>query len=560
MKPGLVLVWDEDGRLDLVWIAADEVEADARRFERDGARVEIVAKLSPREIVARFAALVAEHRPPRNLVVDEPDHPHLLLTSERFPRLLATRRPHRGARTFGPFLPRTAARRLFGLSLDLFKLRTCTIEVDGTFGEPCGEHAAGRCLAPCVAALCPPEVYMEAVEDAALLAAGRAEEVAARLQTRMASAVETLDFESAARWRDAGLALGETVDDLRLRDGLASASDVVAIGRDGDAFGVELVSLERGRVLARREVVRRETDGDDAWLLAQVLAQAYRSGAPRRIFTPFDAPELRLVARGLGVTLDVTRPAARPTKVRLAEIEAEGRLSERFAAIRAGRPVAALDELATALDLAAPLRRVEAFDVAHLAGEATTAASVVFRDGELRPEEFSVWHLGDVAELEAMRHAVAARAAAPDGDRPDLMIVDGGRPQLGAAIRATEAAGRPDLPLLAVAKPPGKPREVAYMLTRVGDEDRRVPIPDGSEAMRLVRLLRDEAHRLANSSHQQFRGALQFARGTDGDARRSHVAVPTRFDDPDGAASDLRPIAPRTRPRRRVPERDGVSP
>ncbi len=493
-------------------------------------------------------------------MVDEPDHPHLMLTSERFPRLLATRRPHRGMRAFGPLLPRTAARRLFGLALDIFKLRTCTIDLDGTFAEPCGEHAAGRCLAPCVAALCPPDVYLEAVEDAALLADGRAEEVAARLQTRMTGAVERLDFETAARLRDAGLTLGETVDDLRLRDGLGSATDVVAMRREGDAFGVQIVSLERGRVLARRDVVRRDADGDDAWLLAQVLAQAYRSGAPRRIFTPIDAPELRLVARGLGATLDVTRRAARPTKVRLAETEAEGQLSERFAALRAARPVAALDELAAALGLAAPLRRVEAFDVAHLAGEATTAAGVVFRDGELRPEEYSVWHLGEVAELEAMSHAVAARAAATDGDRPDLMLVDGGRPQLGAAIRAIEAAGRPDLPVLAVAKPPGKPREVAYLLTRGGGEERRVPIPDGSDAMRLVRLLRDESHRLANSSHQQFRAALQFARGTDGGPRRSHVAVPTRFDDPDGAASDLRPIPPRTRPRRRVPDRDGVSP
>jgi excinuclease ABC subunit C len=532
---GLVLAYDASGALELV-LLADDVESDAARV--GGARVDVVGDVPEDVLLERFVALLAEHRPRRNtIVVDEPDHPHVRLTSDRFPRLLATRRPRHGdPLVFGPFLPRTAARRLLGLAGHLCRLRTCTIDVDGTFEEPCGEHAAGRCLGPCV----------EAVEDAALLAGGDWEQLAERYAARMADASDALDFEAAARWRDAGETLAVLGPDLRLRAGLAGATDVVAIRREAGIVACVIATAFRGKVVGRRTFVApTPEDADDAWVLAQILAQAYRSDAPSQIVTPVDGAQIRLVARALGrregrrvaVTL-AEREALAPT-LRLAVVDAEGRLAERFAALRAGRPFAALEELADTLGLPSPPRRIEAFDVAHIGGEAMTAAAAVCRDGEQRPEESAVWYLGAPSELAAMEAAVGVRVTTTV---PDLVLVDGGRPQLSAAARGLTQSGREAVPLVAVVKRPGRPREVAYLLARgSGDEGRRFELPERSEALRLVVRLRDAAHAAANAAHRAFRERAQLAR----EPRREPVVVPTRTDDPDGAASDLIPIPPR---------------
>ncbi len=548
---GLIIVGDETGNVDLVWLAVD-VDADLAKFSGEGS-VEVVADLPQVALLERFLEVLRVHQPARNVLVEnEPDHPHLELTDEPFPRLLATRRPRRVGRTFGPFLPRTAARRLIGLAGRVCKLRTCTVAVDGSFETPCGEHAAGRCLAPCVGALCSAERYAEAVVDAALLVGNRADDLLGRIDERVAAAAETLDFETAARLREDRTLLAELYPNLRLRIGLEGATDVIAVLREGAWFGVLIDTSFRGRVLGRRLLVAAcQRDDSDEWLLTQVLAQAYRGDAPSHIFSPVGGPRLTFLVRAMArregrrVSLISANRDEWPKTIRLAQMDAEGRLAERFVALRTGRPLAGLDDLTRLLALPSRPRKVVAIDVAHLRGEAVTAAAVVARDGVLRPEESSVWFLDESSELGAIERAVACVTTDSSGEPPDAIVVDGGKAQLAAAVRGLGDVG---IPVLAVAKGPNNSREINYGLARVSGVDTKVVLDKRSEAHHFVTRLRDEAHDAANAGHRTLREHLQIALGRRAGATESvPLVVPTRFDVPDGAASDLLPILPEGR-------------
>lgn len=280
-------------------------------------------------------------------------------------------------------------------------------------------------------------------------------------------------------------------------------------------------------------------------MTTQLLAQLHGLYVPRRIALPIVTGRIAMVVKALseraGREVELIRETgdARPTRLRLAEREAGKLLVERVSADSADAPGAALDEIAAALRLPVPPLRIEAFDVAHLSGQSMTAALVVAVDGRRRDSEDAAWIVDAGAEVDALARAVLDRLSIVDAPVPDLLLVNGGKPQLGVVTRILASAGFGAIPVIAVARPKGKPRDISYLLVaaRDGGEPQRIELLAGTAALRLVTHLRDDAHHAANSAHRYHREFVSYARRPD-----SPRVVPVRLDDPDGDASDLRPI------------------
>ena len=562
--PGLAIFRDASGRVTFVWLSAS-LASDADRFGRASAgdervlvdstgNVEIETHFeSATSLVDRFLELLAEHRPSGNVCIgDEPSYPHIKITAgERFPRALVTRRVRDdGARYFGPFLPETAVRRLIDTTRSLFRLRSCTVDVDGSEPAPCSEHGLNRCLAPCVAALCDESSYARAVEDAQMLLSGQAFELAGILDGRMEEAAAAFEFETAARWRDLRAALSDLAGDLRVRPDLSSVTDLLVVKQTDDGnLAAQLMTMDGGHVIGRRTFVYSLSDAlfklSEEWMTVQLLAQVHGLYVPRRIALPIVTGRIALVVKALseraGREVEIIREAgdARPTRLRIAEREAGKLLVERIAADRADVRGPALEELAAALDLRSPPRRIEAFDVAHLLGHAMTAACVVAVDGRRMDSEDAAWIVDAGVEVVALEHAVRDRLSLADSPVPDLILVVGAKVQVGAVSRAFAASGLAAIPVAGIVKPKGKARDVTHLLVAGldGGDPRRVELEPKSAALGLARHLRDDAHHAANGAHRYHREFVNFARRPD-----STRVVPVRLDDPDGDAADLRPI------------------
>lgn len=578
--PGLAVFRDRSGAVTFVWLSAS-LSDDAERFARSGPgierrhvdaahRVEIETEFASALMLHdRFLELLESERPVGNILLhSEPSYPHIKLTAgERFPRALVTRRIHDdGARYFGPFLPETAVRRLIDMTRSLFRLRSCTIAVDGSDPTPCTEHGLNRCLAPCVASLCDDATYARAVEDVQMLLSGQAFELAERLDERMAEASASFEFEAAARWRDLRTALSDLASDLRVRPDLGSVTDLLVVKQtEDDCLVAQLMTTDGGHVIGRRTFVKSLSDAvfgmSEEWTTTQLLAQLHDRYIPKRVALPIVTARIELLVRALseraGRTVEIMRETgeARPARLRLAEREAGKLLVERVASDRANAPGTALDELAESFGLPAPPRRVEALDVAHLAGQAMTAAMVVAVDGLRRDGEDAAWLVEAGIEVDALARAIEDRLSIDNAPVPDLLLVDGGKAQLGAVTRALDDIGSRAVPVVAVVKPKGKPRAVAYVLVADpgGGEPRRVEMDPRSAGSRFVTHMRDDVHHAANGAHRYHREFVNFARRVD-----PPRVVPVRVDDPEGDASDLRPIltldrAGRTRLAKRLP-------
>ncbi len=495
-----------------------------RRLAREIEDVEIITATSGAEALLLEDTLVKKHRPRYNVRLrDDKRYPYIKLTAEAFPRVQVVRRPAGdGARYFGPFTSARAMRRMLKLAHKLFPLRTCRLQIGVDKTErPCLMHDLGRCTAPCVG-LVTPEKYRHAVDEAALLFEGRVDQVAESLRADMEQAATAERFEHAARLRDhinslqrisqrQSVVLTESVD--------LDAAGVAAQGEKG--YGV--IMVVRGGRLIGREGFPLSVPGEivQSHLLSSFLDQYYTraTAMPQEVLLPEQIPEAELLAdylsRRRGSRVRVRRPARgeRAALVQMAERNAY------YAVKRAElEPMAeeqdALELLAEALGLETRPWRIEAYDVSNLQGEEATGSMVVFVGGQPRPDAYRKFRVqclttpDDYAMLaEILRRRLARGLAELQdptvsrgrfSDLPDLILVDGGAGQLGAAVRALEEFPSVDAELAALAKR----QELVF---RPGKKQ-PIRLPSRSSALRLLQQVRDEAHRFAVDYHRSLRG------------------------------------------------------
>lgn len=495
-----------------------------RLLVREVRDLEAIATRTEQDALILEDALVKKHRPRFNTRLrDDKRYPYLKITAELFPRVLVVRRPvEDGARYFGPFTSSRSMRRVLKLAHKLFPIRTCNLPLgERRYERPCLLYHIGRCSGPC-AGLVSPEEYRRAVDAAALLFAGRVEQVIEDLALQMVRAAGEERFEHAARLRDTVRAL----ERIRERQTVALPEPV-----DLDAVGIALnearghgtVLIVRGGRLIGREgfplTLPKGSTPEEA--VGEFLDQYYArtTAIPEEVLVPFPVPESEALLaylehrRGARVRVGVPRSPERKALLEMAERNAF--LSLRQAANEAPSPQVedALDALAEELTLSTRPWRIEAYDVSTLQGQEATGSMVVFVGGRPRRDAYRRFRVrvagkpDDYAMMgEVLRRRLAhglAELSDPSvargrfSDLPDLILVDGGKGQLGVAERALAAVDLGGIEVAALAKR----EELVYVPGRADP----IRLPRGSPALKLLQRIRDEAHRFAIEYHRALR-------------------------------------------------------
>ena len=460
-------------------------------------------------------ALIKKHRPRYNVCLrDDKTYPYIKITTgETWPRALITRRvAEDGHSYFGPFWG-GLVRRIMRMITRHFQIRTCTIEIDGKLPRPCLYYDLHACLGPCVAGLTTKTAYDEAVRDVVLFLQGRNHELLPRLEEKMLRASAEENFEMAAAYRDAI----RTVEDVSERQLVQSLK-----GESVDAFGffeaagdVSLCALVvRGGVIQdRREFFFEKSEEiEPAAFLEAFLPQFYDVNPflpseihlPAVIAHPALIEEFLLSRRNVKVKVRVPRRGAARERVELANTNAQQRHRVRFRRA-GGEDQLALERLARVVGLPVPPRRIEGFDISHLQGTDSIASLVVFEDGKPKKSEYRLFGIAAQSllapdDFKSMAEAVERRYRRQhdeEGEMPDLVVVDGGRGQLQAALTALDRIGV-ELPVVGLAK-----REEEIWLPARPEP---VRLSRNDPALKLIQRLRDEAHRFAITRHRGRRG------------------------------------------------------
>jgi len=480
------------------------------------------------------ANLIKEIRPPYNVdYKDDKSFPFIALTlADPFPAIKYTREKHRsGTRYFGPYTDARAARETIEVARRVYPIcRTTCLEwkrVNAKGGEPsgkaCFDFHVGKGPGPCCGQVSR-EDYAERVEQVIDFLEGKQAKVEAELAGDMREAAADLDYERAARLRNSLGAVRSIREKQRVVSDRPLDLDVVGIDREETIAGANVLQVREGRIVGANEfVLDKGLDTSEADLVEGFLLRYYEeaSHVPREIVVtafpedPQVMEEWLAVQRGKKVTLSVPRRGEKRHLSELACTNAHHALMRyknrtRYDEERLNR---ALLELESALALPAPPLRIEAFDISTLHGRSSVGSMVVFTGGRSDKSayrrfkvRFPAEEANDVAMMSEVVRRRFARQEAGDSrfaKRPDLVIVDGGLPQLNAVSAVMAELGLGGIPLAGLAK-----RE-EQLFVRGWDEP--VTLPNGSASLYLVKRIRDEAHRFAIEYHRALRGRAMSA-------------------------------------------------
>jgi len=437
-------------------------------------------------------------------ISDQPVFPHIKLTNEPFPRALATRiLKNDDDEYFGGFLSRTNVRILIDFLNRTFRLRSCAIEIDGSFSVPCTQYYARRCIGPCVESLCDRDRYLEMVDLVRLFLRNDRELMLASISSKIDRAADALDFELAAFFRDILQKVEWFWSQPRYKVWVDDTVDTIDLHADDEAVYVIVVS-QRGRRTLGEIVYAFAALDDPPRALHDVIGQFYRFHLPReiRVSHEFDGRgelAVELGKRfGRNVNISVAGEANRRVTAERAIEMTKARLElER----RKGRPTAArlVKDVQRTFGLEHVPNRIDAFDVAHISATGFAAAAAVWESGKELPDEYEHWVSDEASELDTLRAFIAKRISR---SQPDLVLVDGGAAHLKAAM---EVAG--ETFVVAVVKPRAKHSSISHFLTSAG---RNIEFDPDAASNRLLQRLRDDAHDLANATHRLGRDMLHF--------------------------------------------------
>ncbi len=504
--------------------ASRPLEFHKARMVDEIADLDLVVTDSEMEALALENNLIKRHKPPYNLRLrDDKNHPYLRLTlAEEYPRLYVVRRPSDDGNAYGgPYIPASLGRRTAGLARKLFGIRSCKETLNGRRPRPCLQHQIGRCLAPCVQAVCSLERYRRSCEDARLFLEGRTDEVVRRLQGEMERAAAQERYEEAASLRDQVQALQRMEAPQKITTTEIEERDLVAAYVEGERAAVQAWSVRDGRVVAREGfLLDRLTEPE--LVLSTTVQQFYASGryVPREVLLPEPIPDAELLAAWLAArrgTAVAIRVPQRGEKLRLLELVARNaRLAfelEWKHPRRQSQEI--LRSLRDLLDLEVEPQRIECFDISNIQGSDVVASMVVFEGGLPKKADYRKFKIRSVTgapdDFASMREVVTRRYERLLGEgqeMPDLVLIDGGPGQLGAAASALEAIGLGDQPLASLAK-----RE-ELLFVRGGEQP--IGLPRSSPVLQLVQRVRDEAHRFAIGYHRQARKSRTLHSEIDG--------------------------------------------
>ncbi|MGG7463217.1 MULTISPECIES: excinuclease ABC subunit UvrC [unclassified Plantibacter] len=479
---------------------------------------------------------IKEYDPPFNVKFrDDKSYPYLAITlGDEAPRVTVTRNTRiKGAKYFGPYPKIWAVHDTVDLMIKVFPIRTCSdssYKRAMTTGKPCFPGQIGRCGGPCSGKVTIEE-HRAIVDDFVSFMAGNDKRFTTRITAEMKAAAERQDYESAAKHRDQLLALDQVLQKsaVVLRDGVDA--DLFGIDHDELAASVQQFIVRGGRIRGVRSwTVDKELDVSTAELVDGVIQRVYDAATPadmpREVLVPVlpddtdGLEDLLSQRRGAKVKVRVAQRGEKATLMETAVVNAKQALML-YKTRRSSDFVSrtqALEDIRDALGMPEAPLRIECFDVSHLSGTNIVASMVVFEDGLARKDEYrrfgvtestddtdSIYqvvsrrlaHLTSAEPVESVDEVTGERKRRKFTYPPQLLIVDGGQPQVAAAARALEESGLTGITLCGLAK---RLEEIW-----LPDDPYPVILPRGSEALFLLQRVRDEAHRFAITFQRQKR-------------------------------------------------------
>jgi excinuclease ABC subunit C len=497
-----------------------------RRLQRMVAQTRamtIVTTNSEAEALLLEAQLIKRYRPPYNVLLrDDKSFPYILLGADHdYPRI----QKHRGAQRakgnyYGPFASAGSVTRTLNALQKLFLLRSCSDSFFANRSRPCLLYQIKRCSAPCVGRIAP-DAYAELVADAKAFLGGKSTQVQAKLGAAMQDAAERMDFELAAIYRDRLRALTFIQGSQAINaDGLGDA-DIFALASKGGTVGIQGFFIRGGQNWGHRSFFPTHVeDLADEAVLTSFLMQFYEEvPPPRTILLDRPLAEAELVAEALApaaggkVAILAPQRGDRRRLIDQARRNAEEALDRRLA--ESTTQARLLRELAELFELDGPPQRIEVYDNSHIMGTNALGAMIVagpdgflkncYRKFNIRRPETAPGD--DFAMMREVFERRFARVQTDDPDRegsdwPDLVLIDGGRGQLNAALRTLADMGIEDVPLVGVSKGPDRNagRETFHL-----PGGRELTLPPNAPVLFYLQRLRDEAHRFAIGAHRQKR-------------------------------------------------------
>ena len=498
-------------------------------------------------------SLIKEHRPRFNVRLrDDKSYPFLAVTTdEEWPRALVMRgRTRKGTRYFGPFPHAYAIRDTLDLLLRTFPIRTCSpskFNQHHKLGRPCLLFHIEKCSGPCVGEVSEQE-YANLVKDFCNFLDGDTDEVVQRLQDDMSLASKNLEYEKAARLRDRLQSVAKAIEKQQIVGERNEDIDLIGIAQDELEAAVQVFYVRKGRVVGRKGfVLDKVEDLSQAGLVDRIIEALYGDepllGIPKMLLVP-ELPESMATyeewlsfQRGTKVEIRIPQ---RGDKRELHELVTRN-ATEEFHRHRMKRSSdhnsrsRALTELQDLLGLTEAPLRIECYDMAHLQGTDYVGSMVVLEDGLPNKREYRRFKVKDVpgnddyAAMEEVltrrfkayleeRDQVSDTEALATGERkrskrfaypPQLLLVDGGKGQLGVAERVLKNLGLDtEIPVASLAK--------RFEEVFIPGQSQAVEIPRGSEALFMLQRIRDEAHRFANSFHRELRDKRMVSSALDG--------------------------------------------
>ena len=555
-KPGCYLMKNGEGHILYVGKAVN-LRARVRSYFQASNNVthktqRLVAKIAdvdwiitPTELEALILEnnLIKQHQPHYNIrMKDDKTYPYIKIHwQDPFPKVTITRRMEGdGARYHGPYTSAWAVQQTLDALRRVFPYLTCNREINGQDSRPCLYYHIKRCAGPCIGAV-NQEEYREVIAGLSRFLEGETDEAIQTLEKRMKGAAENLLFELAARYRDQIRAARSLVEQQTAIASPLADQDVIAFaGANGDTC-VQVFFVRRGKLMGREFFVLEGTEGEaNTHVMESFLKQFYDNAThvPSEILLPQELDEARIIQSWLGskrsadVVLRVPQEASDKALLEMATENATETLTALKAQWEAdtNRQLQALNDLQEALGLERPLGRIECFDISTLQGSHPVGSMVVFGQGVPRKSDyrrFKIQSKGIPDDYAGMRNVLRRRfrraveehpeADKPGGKKasnerwkllPDLLIIDGGKGQLGVAVEVLKEFDLFDaVPVAALAKQ----QEELFLPGR----SKSILLPRTSQALYLVQRIRDEAHRFAVTYHRNLRRKAQTSSTLD---------------------------------------------
>lgn len=530
-KPGVYLFKDKEGKVIYVGKAANlnnrvrsyfgapsNLSAKIQRLVAKIRDFEFVVTNSEQEALILECNMIKKYTPRYNVrLKDNKTFPYLKIDiNEDWPGVYVTRRVQKdGARYFGPFASAGSVRKTLRLIEKIFPFRSCSKRIEGKDKRPCLDYYIRRCLGPCIGAVEKQE-YHDVINEVILFLQGKQELILRELNAKMKTAAQQLQFERAALLRDQINAIEEVIEGQRIAITLQGEKDVIGLSQNEKQAYVELLFIRNNKLIGQDHFIMEGIQGDSPdQIITSFVKQYYASASyiPSLILLQHSVDEPAVLSEWLGrqrgskVELQVPKRGA---KKKLVDTAAENAVRglELFQAkeMKVETISSALRELKTRLRLPKMPRRIECYDVSNIQGALAVGSLVVLEKGWPKSAHYrrfrikTVAGIDDYAMIQETLRRRFKRGLTGEGTWaiiPDLVLIDGGRGQLNAALEVRQELGLDSIPMVSLAKE----NEEVF----IAGKSQPVRIAKDSPALHILQRARDEAHRFAISYHQKLR-------------------------------------------------------